>query len=79
LQIKSVAANVSQTTWSRNDIPSCCAEPSGGTPMAYETLLTDLQDGVMTVTLNRPDKLNAFNTVMSRGTHRLLPQRECDG
>ena len=34
--------------------------------MIYETLLTDLQDGVMTVTLNRPDKLNAFDTVMSR-------------
>ena len=25
--------------------------------MTYETLLTDLADGVMTVTLNRPDKL----------------------
>jgi enoyl-CoA hydratase/carnithine racemase len=34
--------------------------------MAYETLLTQLQDGVMTVTLNRPDKLNAFSTAMSR-------------
>ncbi len=34
--------------------------------MAYETLLTELADGVMTVTLNRPDKLNAFSTTMSR-------------
>ena len=34
--------------------------------MAYETLLTELADGVMTVTLNRPDKLNTFNTAMSR-------------
>ena len=32
----------------------------------YETLQTDLADGVMTVTLDRPDKLNAFNTTMSR-------------
>ncbi|WP_422003478.1 enoyl-CoA hydratase-related protein [Reyranella sp.] len=34
--------------------------------MTYETLLTHLEDGVMTLTLNRPEKLNAFDTVMSR-------------
>jgi enoyl-CoA hydratase/carnithine racemase len=34
--------------------------------MAYETLLTELSDGVMTVTLNRPEMLNAFNPAMSR-------------
>lgn len=32
--------------------------------MAYETLLTDLSAGVLTVTLNRPDKLNAYTARM---------------
>jgi enoyl-CoA hydratase/carnithine racemase len=34
--------------------------------MAYETVLTDVRDGIMTLTLNRPDRLNAFTDVMAR-------------
>ena len=32
--------------------------------MSYETILFDVQNGVATVTLNRPTKLNAFNDQM---------------
>ena len=34
--------------------------------MPYETLLTDLSDGIFTITINRPEKLNALNTTMIR-------------
>jgi len=32
--------------------------------MAYETLQTELSDGIFTLTLNRPDRLNAFTNQM---------------
>ena len=34
--------------------------------MTYETLLTELENRVLTVTLNRPERLNALNTTMLR-------------
>jgi enoyl-CoA hydratase/carnithine racemase len=34
--------------------------------MSYEQIITDLTDGVMTITLNRPDRLNAWTPTMQR-------------
>ena len=37
----------------------------------YETLLTSVSNGVLTVTLNRPEKANSFNNAMIQDFHRL--------
>ncbi len=37
----------------------------------FETLLFDVTDGVATITLNRPDRLNSFDTILTRELHGL--------
>src|SRR5260221_10185983 len=46
--------------------------------MAYPTILVDTQSGVTTLTLNRPEVLNAFNNQMAEEVLAALKQAERD-
>jgi enoyl-CoA hydratase/carnithine racemase len=46
--------------------------------MEYQTLLTELDAGILTVTLNRPDRLNALDAVMCREMLALFDRVDVD-
>jgi enoyl-CoA hydratase/carnithine racemase len=46
--------------------------------MPYETVETELRDRILTVTLNRPDRLNAFNVPMLRDLLAVLDAADAD-
>jgi enoyl-CoA hydratase/carnithine racemase len=46
--------------------------------MSYETILAETEDGVGIVTLNRPDKLNAMNRLLSRELRDAVKAFEAD-
>ena len=46
--------------------------------MTYEHILTEVEDGVAILTLNRPDKLNAMNRKLGQELHHALKQMEAD-
>ena len=46
--------------------------------MSYEQITTDLADGVMTITLNRPDRLNAWTATMQRELIAALDEADGD-
>ena len=46
--------------------------------MTYRTLLTERSDRILTVTLNRPDRLNAFDPTMQRELLAVLDEADAD-
>jgi enoyl-CoA hydratase/carnithine racemase len=46
--------------------------------VSYETLLTETREGVLTVTLNRPERLNAFTEQMMRDLLALFDAADAD-
>jgi enoyl-CoA hydratase/carnithine racemase len=49
------------------------------TAQTYETVLVDIDDGVATLTLNRPDAMNAFDTQLDVEFHEAIWELDRDG
>ncbi|HRN97765.1 MAG TPA: enoyl-CoA hydratase-related protein, partial [Flavobacterium sp.] len=46
--------------------------------MEYQNLLFDTTDGIATITINRPDKLNALNRATIAELHEALKAADTD-
>lgn len=46
--------------------------------MAYDHILTEIEDGVGIITLNRPEKLNAMNRLLGQELHREVRRMDAD-
>ena len=46
--------------------------------MAYQTILYEVAEQILTITLNRPDKLNAFNALMQKELIEAFDQADRD-
>src|SRR5437016_12393090 len=56
--------------------PSCVTQ--GGVAMSYEMILYEKAEPVLTITLNRPQALNAINPQMTAELHQALDAGDAD-
>ena len=46
--------------------------------MDYEAIIYEVEDNILTITLNRPERMNAFNDQMSSEIHNALDRADAD-
>ena len=46
--------------------------------MAYEQIQIDIKEGVATITLNRPEKLNAYTALMGTEIHQAFAELDAN-
>src|SRR6202050_2981996 len=58
---------------------SCAMDrPTGGQNVSYQDLLYGVEDQVATVTLNRPERMNALSRNLESEVHRALDEADAD-
>src|SRR3954471_22234212 len=63
---------------SRSMSPSSLRRNTGDAPMSYVDLIYSVKDRIATITLNRPDRMNAITPNLQAELHRAFDEADAD-